>query len=183
MADISNIEPTEFYKADTVKWKRTDIAADYPATTWTLTYYFISVSDEFTVVAVADGSNFSIVIPNTTTDDYTEGDYYWTAKATNGSETHTIGSGQCVVKPDLAEKGAGYDGRTYAGITIAQAKEKLALWLEADTAVASGQSYMVSGRMLTMAQSQEIRNNINYWEMRVKNLSRGGIKVIGATPI
>lgn len=61
-----------------------------------------------------------------------------------------------------------------AGITLDQAQAKLDLWMAADDAVASGQSYSISGRSLTRANSSEIRNNIEYWERRLMRLSNGG---------
>lgn len=70
-----------------------------------------------------------------------------------------------------------------AGITLAQAESKLAEWMAADTAVASGQSYSIAGRSLTRANADEISKNIDKWDARVKSLSRGGIRVRGATPV
>ncbi len=70
-----------------------------------------------------------------------------------------------------------------AGITLAQAETQLALWLAADTAVASGQSYTIAGRSLTRADAALISGNIDKWDQRVKRLSRGGIRVRGVTTI
>lgn len=70
-----------------------------------------------------------------------------------------------------------------AGITLAQAEAKLTAWLDADTAVATGQSYSISGRSLTRANAKEIRDNITYWDKQVKRLTRGGIRVRGGTPV
>jgi hypothetical protein len=73
-----------------------------------------------------------------------------------------------------------------AGITLAQAEAHLAVWLAADTAVASGQSYSINGRSLTRADASEIRENIDYWEGKVTRLSSstgGGIRVRGLTPL
>lgn len=70
-----------------------------------------------------------------------------------------------------------------AGITKAQAEAQLALWLAADTAVATGgQSYSVPGRILTRADAAEITAKISYWERQVQRLSRGGIAIKGGTP-
>jgi hypothetical protein len=69
-----------------------------------------------------------------------------------------------------------------AGITLAQATAKLAEWMAADTAVASGQAYTIGGRSMTRANSKEIRENIEYWDAKVQKLSRGGIMVKGITP-
>ncbi|WP_265822532.1 DUF6148 family protein [Geovibrio ferrireducens] len=61
-----------------------------------------------------------------------------------------------------------------AGITLDTAKAHLEHWLEADKAVATGQSYTIGSRALTRADAAEIRSNIDYWERKVKTLSRGG---------
>ena len=77
-----------------------------------------------------------------------------------------------------------------AGITLAQAEAKLAEWMAADTAVASGQSYSIDNRTVTKAQALEIRNNIKFWDEQCRILAasptgrRGGRpKVWGATPV
>lgn len=70
-----------------------------------------------------------------------------------------------------------------AQITLAQAETQLAAWLAADTAVATGQSYSVSGRALTRADAKEIRENIVFWNEMVGRLSgTGGMKITGVTP-
>jgi hypothetical protein len=70
-----------------------------------------------------------------------------------------------------------------AGITLAQAEAQLTTWLAASTAVASGQSYTIGDRSLTRANTGEILKMIDYWEAKVLNLTRGGIKIYGATPV
>lgn len=70
-----------------------------------------------------------------------------------------------------------------AGITLVQAESQLTLWLAADQKVASGQSYTIGNRSLTRANAREIRENIVFWDKQVKRLTRGGISVIGATPV
>jgi len=69
-----------------------------------------------------------------------------------------------------------------AGITNAQATAQLAIWIAADTAVATGQSYSIGGRSLTRSNAKEIRDNITFWDKHVKRLTRGGIRVTGGTP-
>ncbi len=70
-----------------------------------------------------------------------------------------------------------------AGITLAQAETNLANWLAASTAVANSQSYSIAGRTLTRTNAAEIREQLDYWDRKVKQLSRGGIGVRGVTPI
>lgn len=70
-----------------------------------------------------------------------------------------------------------------AGITQAQAETNLTAWLAASEAVAKSQSYKIGERMLTRADASEIREQITFWDNKVKSLDRGGISVIGATPL
>jgi hypothetical protein len=70
-----------------------------------------------------------------------------------------------------------------AGITLAQAEEQLAIWLDAMTAVANGQSITAGGRTYTQVDARAIRENITFWEQKVKRLSRGGFRVRGVTPV
>lgn len=59
-----------------------------------------------------------------------------------------------------------------AGITLAQATAQLALWLAADEAVATGQSYSIKDRSLSRADAAEITRKIDYWDGKVKILTR-----------
>ena len=52
-------------------------------------------------------------------------------------------------------------------LTLTQAQTALDAWIAADLAVAKGQSYSMNGRSLTLANSKEIRDQIQYWERRV----------------
>jgi len=70
-----------------------------------------------------------------------------------------------------------------AGITLIQAQEQLDAYLAASIAVSKGQSYSIDGRALTRANAAEIRNCIEFWDRQVQRLTRGGIKVIGGTPV
>ena len=69
-----------------------------------------------------------------------------------------------------------------AGITLAQAEAKLTLWLAADDAVATGQSYTIGDRSLTRADAATIDDKITFWDNKVQSLTRGGIRVRGITP-
>lgn len=66
-----------------------------------------------------------------------------------------------------------------AGITLAQAEEKLALWLAADDAVARGQSFTINGRILNRTNARTIQERIDYWNGMVGRLSSGnkGVRV------
>ncbi len=70
-----------------------------------------------------------------------------------------------------------------AGITLAQAQEKLNQYLAAEEAVLLGQSYSIAGRSLSRADLRSIQEGIKLWNSRVQALSRGGIRIRGGTPV
>ena len=47
------------------------------------------------------------------------------------------------------------------------ARTHLDAWLAADLAVAGGQSYTIGGRSLTRANSEEIRQQVQYWTQQL----------------
>jgi hypothetical protein len=57
-----------------------------------------------------------------------------------------------------------------AGITLAQAEARLALYLEAESAVLAKQSYTIDGRSLTKANLAEIQQGIETWNARCEQL-------------
>ena len=56
-------------------------------------------------------------------------------------------------------------------ITCEIAEQKLVMWLEAEEAVATGQSYTIGRRSLTRVNLAEIRKSIEYWEGRLEALT------------
>lgn len=72
-----------------------------------------------------------------------------------------------------------------SGITLAQAEAQLTLWLNASTAIASGQEYTIGDRHLKRADLAEVRESIKMWEGYVQRLSnsRTGMRVRGVTPV
>jgi len=70
-----------------------------------------------------------------------------------------------------------------AGITLAQAQDKLDGWMAAEDAVMTGQEYAIGSKRLTRADLAQIRSSISYWEAKVISLTQGGgIRITGATP-
>lgn len=63
-----------------------------------------------------------------------------------------------------------------AGITLAQAEAKLAVWLAAEEALATSQSYEIevegNRRTLTRANLSEVAKRITFWNNKVVALSR-----------
>lgn len=63
-------------------------------------------------------------------------------------------------------------------------QKHLDAWLEADLAVAQGQSYTIGTRTLTRAHSGEIRRNIQLWSDRLAQIKRksSGPRTIQVVP-
>lgn len=69
--------------------------------------------------------------------------------------------------------------------TLQDAQRHLDLWLEADAAVATGQSYKIGTRSLTRADVSEVAERIKFWRKEVSRLEggrRGGARVLRAVP-
>ena len=65
------------------------------------------------------------------------------------------------------------------------AKLHLQSWLDAELAVATGQSYKIGSRSLTRADLSEIKERIKFWSNEVERLENGrpkGIKAYRAVP-
>lgn len=60
-----------------------------------------------------------------------------------------------------------------ATITLARAQSELSAWLDASTALSTGQTVSMNGRTLTRSDVAEVQSMINYWSrMEAKLLGR-----------
>lgn len=66
-----------------------------------------------------------------------------------------------------------------AGITAAIAETNLQLYLDAQATVATGRSFTVGDRVLSMHNLDEIRGMIDFWDRRCRRLSRGSGVAVG----
>ena len=57
-------------------------------------------------------------------------------------------------------------------ITIDEARANLKMWLDAERAVASGQSYKIGTRSLTRASLSDIAARIKYWRNEIDKLEK-----------
>ena len=69
-------------------------------------------------------------------------------------------------------------------ISIEEAKATLRMWLEAERAVATGQSYRIGTRSLTRANLADIRESIQFWRREIAKLEakHTGARVFRAVP-
>jgi hypothetical protein len=103
--------PSSLIAGDLWLWTR-DLS-DYPASTWTLTYYFENKDKAFSIAGTPVGATHSFSIAAATTAAYPAGRYLYRVRAVNGSTIYTIEEGWVEVAPDPAAAGT-RDTRTWA---------------------------------------------------------------------
>lgn len=94
-------EPTSARAGDLWVWRREDLSADYPASSWTLTYRFKNAAGGFEVVAAADGDYFEATVAAATSTSIAAGVYAWQARVSSGTEYYTVDTGELEVLPNL----------------------------------------------------------------------------------
>ena len=114
--DVPEIEPEELVAGETWRWNK--ILADYPASTWTLSYVFLlqSGTTSFTITTSSDGDTHVISVVAATTAAYTAGDYYWQAYVTDGTNKYLADRGAMTVLPDFGSETS--DPRTHERIVL-----------------------------------------------------------------
>ena len=108
--EIATTEPTFLRAGDTWAWTRT--LADYPASAWTLTYYFRNATAKFDVAATASGDSYAVTVAKALSGK-TPGWYDWTAFVESATERHQVDAGRIQILQNVAAD-AVYDGRTFA---------------------------------------------------------------------
>jgi hypothetical protein len=109
--------PSSLVAGDLWQWTRS--LADYPAGTWTLTYYFQNQSGAFSKAASASGTTHSVSIAAADTSAYKPGRYKYSARVASGLSVFTLEDegGWLDVEPNPASAG-GADVRSWARRTL-----------------------------------------------------------------
>jgi hypothetical protein len=159
--------PATFRAGDTVSW-RDDATTDslgnaVGSSSWTLTTYLRSATAGagLTVVATAYGTGWQSTISSTNSSGLTAGEWTWGARATNGAQALTIGSGSLTILAALNYAGApgALDGRS-------QARQDLDAVQSAIRALISGgavKRYTIGSRQLerfSLAELIELENRL-----------------------
>lgn len=103
--------PSALVSGDLWTWTRS--LSDYPAGTWSATWYFENSTAAFNVAATASGTDHVASVAATTTATYTAGRYRWRLVVTSGATRTTVESGWVTVEVDPAVS-ANYDRRSHA---------------------------------------------------------------------
>lgn len=164
MPDIPTNEPSQLRAGDTWQWRREDLAGDYPASAWTLTYRFKNAAGGFEVVASADGDHFAVTVAANVTTGYAAGSYAWAAQVSKSGEKYTVDSGTLEVLADL------FSG---TATTASDQRSHNQIALDAVRAVMEGraskdqQEYAIAGRKLVLTPMADLIKLLNFYEARV----------------
>lgn len=93
-------EPTKIITSEKIEWRIS--LADYPASEWTLTYYFRGPGVGVNVTAVADGDDFIMTLPTDSSDDFdVAGKYKYhgrVQKISDATDKHVVRTGYVQVE-------------------------------------------------------------------------------------
>lgn len=84
---------------------------------WSMKYRLVPRSGAAAVIEItasADGDDFTVSVPSTTTSSWTAGWYSWAGYVTKAGNRYTFDDGQIEVKSDPGAAVAGFDGRSHA---------------------------------------------------------------------
>lgn len=178
MSTIPTKEPSSITAGDTVSWDKS--LSDYPATEYTLTYQLAHLCGWKTIeiTSTANLSTHQVRLLPVTTADFDAGDYRLIPVvkdiATSGaSVTVTLDPLRVKVKPPATSD---VDGRSEAEITLAQLKETYSKLSKNSLLSAT-----VAGRTYNRYNMADLRNEIIFWENRVKNEQGGSRKHVAVT--
>lgn len=159
---IPTARPEQLVAGDTWRWTR-DLA-DYPAGTWTLTYYFENKDAVYSAVASASGTTHSITVAAATTAAYKPGRYRAYARVTDGSVIETVVSetGWLDILPDFAAAGK-MDHRSWAQRTLDALKAAYEGRADTDQLNTS-----IGGRSIGRMSKKELREEIEALERKVQ---------------
>lgn len=141
-ADIPTTPPQQLRAGDTAQWRRS--LADYPASAgWELKYTLVSTTAAYNFASTADGDDFDINVPASTTAAWVQGRYQLTEYVTNGTDRFTLATTTVRVLADLAgATTTGIDSRTHARKVL----DAIEAWLELRAPVAG--KFELNGRRI-----------------------------------
>lgn len=161
---VSTQEPRVARVGDTWEWRREDIAA-FPATAWTLHYYFKSASANFNFDATADGDYFAVTRTAAETATRAAGVYQWFAFVTDGTRRYQVSQGTIELLPDMAVAG-NLDTRSHARKMLDAIDAALLAQAQGGSLALS---YTINGRSVTYRDDAAVLDARRYWEAKVRD--------------
>lgn len=173
-APVPTTEPAEFRAGITLAWTRE--LPDYPASTWTLKYWFKQLAAsgaKFSIQASASGDLHAVSVAAATTASYTAGNYSWSAMVTSGSEVYEVDSGTTRILP-VYNTDTAVDDRSHARKVLAAIEAVIE-----NRATLDQQEYTIGTRSLkrmTVAELKAFRDQYiaEVWAEDQKEAAKNG---------
>lgn len=164
-ADIPTYEPKRLRAGDTWRWVKT--LTDYPADTWTLSYALLAnngASTRINISTTANNSAHEVNVANTTTANYTAGNYRCIAYVDDGTNVYTLDELDHLYIDVLADPRTvtSLDERTYAERIL----DKLETAMES-LSTGKIQSASENGKSYSIRNMDELKRDIGFWSQRV----------------
>ena len=165
-----------------LSFETTIALSDYPAPTWDLSLYLRGPVNA-DIAATDDSTSHKLTIPAATSEDFTAGQYWYSLRVTDGTDTFEIEKGTINVLPDLLSKEAGYDGRSQAEIALAAIDAVLA-----NRATMDQERYRINNRELYRTNIGDLLKLRSYYAAIVSRERQagasGGVRTFGrALPV
>lgn len=175
--NVASVEPENFTVGSLVRWKRADLAQDYPPASYDLIYKGRlrgGNNPEISATATNSDGIFLVTITNAVSANIIPGDYYWQAwisRKSDGAKIE-IDNGRWIVAPDLDQSGA--DPRSHAEIML----DKIQGLLEgrADKDVSS---YSIQGRSIAKMAVTDLLQWRDYYRKEVARERRDNEIALG----
>ena len=150
MAEIASTVPLSFRAGDRVQWKQS--FSDFPASSFDLSYFLVNESNQIKIDASADGDDFLISVPATTTAGFNAGIYSFIARVDDGAgDIETVDVGKIEILPDFEAATTGFDDRSHVK-KVLDALEATIL----GKASLDQLSYSIAGRSISRLSPSEL---------------------------
>jgi len=172
MAEPKAYEPEKLTAGVTWKWKKT--LSDYPASSWTLTYYLRkSGATATSFSASADGDTHLVSVSASTSSGYAAGVYDFIGVVVKATEKYVVFDGVLDVLTNPAS-GSAYDPRTHARRVLDLIEAAM------EGRIPNGmESYVIGGRSINKIPLHELRELYEKYkqdveqEVQVERLANG----------
>lgn len=180
MAALLTHTPSTLTAGDSVEW--TISLPDYPAPTWTLTYYLVKNGKQIVIT----GSQYSssdehhLIVSASTTAEWEPGTYSYQAKVSNGIDRKDAGSGTVLIEADFAQKSSGYDDRSTARVALEAVEAIMKNGL-----FTPHKQYQIAGRAMEFRDFEELLTARDRFraEVRTEERRKAGKLAFGAVKV
>jgi hypothetical protein len=153
--------PSQIIAGDTAEWLLS--FQDYPASSWALSFVLVKTGVKISFSALTGGDDYIVTVPKAITSAWVAGEYAYQAVVTSATQRFVVETGVIEVFADFAQATAGVDARSDNKIMV----DLLTAVLKA-RASNPVVEYTIANRHLRNKTDKEIRDELDYWEERLR---------------